>query len=536
MSNSEQPNIMIINAAAFLCTSKLLGFYNFKLCLCFSDIQANSAKLAEAPDLSNVPSEYHEFTNIFSKTKAKVLVPHHSYNLKINLEESAQPLVGSIYSLLASEQETLEEFIKENLNTGFIQPTSSLYSILVLFVKKKDGSLHLYVDFCGLNHISKKDHYLLLLISNLLDLPCKAQVYSNIDLCYAYHLVCIADGDEWKTTFRTRYGSFEWSVMPFGLTNAPIAFQQFINDIFSNLLDVCVVIYLDDILIYLNNMSKHHQHVKKVLKCLHKTSLYAKAKKYKFHSELVEYLEYILSFSGLIMFNDKVKIIQDWPEPKKVKDIQFFLSFTNFYYWFIFNYLDIVISLICLTQKNIPWKFDFSYQDAFNSLKKAFTSTPTLTHWIPNTQLIVETDALDYALAAILSIVNDDNKVYPVVFHSYTFTATELNYDIHDKELLAIFKAFKIWQYYLEDLVYPINVVTDHKNLEYFSTTKVLIQRQAQWSKHLFQFNLIIRFHPGHLGTKLDTLTRRWNIYPKGRNTGYTTVNPHNFKPIFTQE
>ena len=260
--------------------------------------------------------------------------------------------------------------------------------------------------------------------------------------------------------------------MPFGLTNTPAAFQQFINDILSNLLDVCIVIYLDDILIYLNNMSKHHQHVKKVLKHLHKTGLYVKAEKCEFHSKSVEYLRYILSSSSLTMSNNKVKIIQDQLEPKKVKDIQSFLGFANFYHWFIFNYSDIVIPLTRLTRKDIPWKFDSSCQDAFNSLKKAFTSAPILTHWIPNAQLIVETDALDYALAAILSIVNEDNEVHPVAFHSCTFTAVELNYDTHDKELLTIFEAFRIWQHYLEGLAYSINVVTDHKNLEYFLLPK----------------------------------------------------------------
>ena len=122
-------------------------------------------------------------------------------------------------------------------------------------------------------------------------------------------MVRIADSDECKTVFRTRYGSFEWSVMPFGLTNAPVAFQRFMNDIFSDLLDVCVIIYLDDILVYSNNMSKHHRHVKEVLKRLHKAGLYAKAEKCEFHSELVEYLGYILSPSGLTMSDDKVKII-----------------------------------------------------------------------------------------------------------------------------------------------------------------------------------------------------------------------------------
>jgi len=283
-------------------------------------------------------------------------------------------------------------------------------------------------------------------------------------------------------------------------------------------------------------MSEHHRHVKEVLKCLRKAGLYAKAEKCEFHSESVEYLGYILSPSGLTMSDDKIKIIQDWPEPKKVKDIQSFLGFANFYCRFIFNYSDIVIPLTRLTRKDIPWKFDSSCQDAFNSLKKAFTSTPILTHWIPNAQLIVETDASDYALAAILSVVNEDDEVHPVAFHSHTFTVAELNYDTHDKELLAIFEAFKIWQHYLEGLAYPIDVVMDHKNLEYFSTTKVLTRRQAWWSKYLSQFNLVIRFRSGHLGTKPDALTRQWDVYPKGGNTGYTTVSPHNFKPIFTQE
>ena len=224
VSNSKWSNIAIIGTVAFLHVSKLLGSNNFKLCLHSLDIQANSTKLAEVSDLSNISSKYFEFADAFSKTKAEVLPPYRPYDLKINLEEGAQPLVGPIYSLSASEQEALKEFIEENLNMGFIRPTSSLHGALVLFVKKKDGSLHLCVDFHRLNHISKKDRYPLSLISDLLDLSCKAWVYSKIDLCHAYYLVCIANGDEWKTAFRTCYGSFEWSVMPFSLINTPAVF------------------------------------------------------------------------------------------------------------------------------------------------------------------------------------------------------------------------------------------------------------------------------------------------------------------------
>jgi len=140
-----------------------------------------------------------------------------------------------------------------------------------------------------------------------------------------------------------------------------------------------------------------------------------------------------------------VKTIQEWPEPKKVKDIQSFLGFANFYRRFIFNYSDIVIPLTRLTRKDTPWNFNENCRKAFNTLKQAFTSTPILTHWVPDAQLIVETDASDYALAAILSIVTKDNEVHPVAFHSRTFSTPELNYDVHDKELLAIFEAFKIW-------------------------------------------------------------------------------------------
>jgi len=148
----------------------------------------------------------------------------------------------------------------------------------------------------------------------------------------------------------------------------------------------------------------------------------------------------------------------------------------------------------------------------------------------------METDASDYALTAILSIMTKDNEIYPVAFHSWTFSAPELNYNVYDKELLVIFKAFKIWRHYLEGSASPINIVTDHKNLEYFLTTKVLMRRQARWSEYLSQFNLVICFRPRHLGTKPDTLTRQWNVYPKEEDNGYASVNPHNFRPVFTHE
>jgi hypothetical protein len=225
----------------------------------------SAALTRDLSDLSSIPEEYHEFSNVFSKGKAETLPEHHPYNLKIDLEEGQAPPPGRMYSLSLSELGPLRTFIEDNIRSGFIRPTNSLHGALILFVRKKDRSLQLCVDYRRLNKITKKDRYPLFLISNLLDAPWKACTYTKIDLRHAYHLVCIAEDEEWKTTFHTHYGLFKWLVMPFGLSNAPMAFQRFMNDIFGDLLDVCVIVYLDDILIYSDDMSQHKKHVKEVL-------------------------------------------------------------------------------------------------------------------------------------------------------------------------------------------------------------------------------------------------------------------------------
>src|SRR5882724_2797339 len=233
----------------------------------------------------------------------------------------------------------------------------------------------------------------------------------------------------------------------------------------------------------------------------------------------------MVSPKGLTMAPYKVQIIQDWLEPQKVKDIQSFLRFTNFYCRFIFRYSEITVPLMHLTCKGTPWHFTDECHSAFEALKKAFTTAPVLTHWIPDTQITVETDASNYALAAVLSIMTSNGKLHPIVFHSQTFSAPELNYDVHNKELLTIFEAFKRWRHYLKGSGLPIDMVTDHQNLKYFSMTKILMCQQAHWSKYFSGFNLVIHFHPGKLGTKPNALTRQWDIYLKEGNSDYASVN-----------
>ena len=179
-----------------------------------------------------------------------------------------------------------------------------------------------------------------------------------------------------------------------------------------------------------------------------------------------------------------------------------------------------MLPLTRLTQKDVSWNWSDSCERAFNNLKRAFTSAPILMHWDPEAKIIVETDVPDAALAAILSTYKGD-ELHPIAFHSRSFQAAEHNYDVHDKELLAIFEAFK-WHHYLEGTFSPVEVITDHRNLEYFYKSKLLIHRQARWSEFLSQFNLKICFRPGKLGTKPDTLTQRWDVYPGGGDRAVT--------------
>jgi len=218
---------------------------------------------------NQIPSEYHDFLDMFSKSKADKLPDHNpAYDHHINLEDGKQLLFGPIYNLSKVESAALWEFLQENLARNFIWPSQSACRAPVLFVKKKDGSLQLCVDWRGLNSITKKDRYLLPLIPNLLNRLCGSCVYTKIDLRSVYNLVRIALGDEWKTMFQTCYRSFDFLVMHFGLTNAPATFQRLMNTIFTDCLDTFIIIYLDNILIFSKNPKEHQEHVHEVLACL----------------------------------------------------------------------------------------------------------------------------------------------------------------------------------------------------------------------------------------------------------------------------
>ncbi|MBW0534587.1 hypothetical protein O181_074302 [Austropuccinia psidii MF-1] len=394
--------------------------------------------------LKVVPPSYHQSLNVFSKVKAEKLPPHCACDHHMKLEGLLPP-VGVIYSISNHESETIWAYISENVEKGFIRPSSSSTGAPVLFFKKKDGGLRLCVDYRKLNAITRKNRYPVPPMNQLLTIFQSSTIFSKIDLHGAYNLLIIKEGDEHLTAFRTKYGSYEYLVMPFGPTNAPSSFQNLVNDIFANFLDIFVVVYLDDIMVFSSSEEEHIKNVASVLQRLRDINLCSKASKCVFHASSVEYLGYAVSSYGLKIDSSKVQQILNFPQPKNIKALQFFLGFANFYCHFIKNYSKKITSLTSLLKKDSPFIFNKEAVSQFQILKEALTTSPILSHFNPSLPTIVETDALDYALGAVLSQVNDSGN-HPIAFDSCKLLPDELKYEIHDKELLGIVWALRRWR------------------------------------------------------------------------------------------
>jgi len=316
-------------------------------------------------------------------------------------------------------------------------------------------------------------------------------IFTKIDLKWGYNLICIKECDEWKTAFRTRFGLYEYIVMPFGLANAPVTFQNMINEVLRDLIDQGVVACMDDILIYSPTEDEHVHIVTSVLWLLQENDLMVAPEKCEWHTSKVEFLGYIISADGVSMAEDKVQTLLEWAPCTNVMAVQSFLGFANFYRRFIKGFSKICKPLMDLTKKGIRWQWTEEEQNAFRMLKRRFTTAPILRHFDSALPTVMETDASDFAIGAAL-LQQVEGRLHPVAFHSQKMDKAEINYEIHDKEMLAVVSAFKEWRRYLEGARFQIIVYTDHKNLEYFATTKVLNRRQAQWAQELAGYDFKI--------------------------------------------
>ncbi|MBW0593319.1 hypothetical protein O181_133034, partial [Austropuccinia psidii MF-1] len=321
--------------------------------------------------------------------------------------------------------------------------------------------------------------------------------------------------------------------MPFGLTNAPASFQNLVNDIFSDFWDIYVVVYLDVIIVFSSHEEEHVKHVASVLQRLRDNNMFAKASKCIFHASSVEYLGYVVSSDGLKMDSSKAEKILNWPQPKIIKALQSFLGFANFYRCFIKNYSKKITPLTSLLRKDSPFIYNKEALSRFQILKEAFTTAPILSSLNPFLATIVETDASDYALNSVLSLVNDSGK-HPIAFYSCKLLPAELDYEIHDKELLGIVWALKQLKALLS-LSNSFEVLTDHSSLQYFMSSQFLTSRQAHWAEFLSEFHFTMIYRPGRLATLPDALSCEDNMCPE-RGVDFISKNPLNFHQVIKQD
>ena len=293
------------------------------------------------------------------------------------------------------------------------------------------------MDYRALNQITIPNQYPLPLMQELQDRVQGAQWFTKMDLKNGFHLIRMRKGDKWKTAFRTRYGLFEFQVIPFGLTNAPSTFQDMMNHVLSDILDMGVLAYKDDILVYAKTEEEHDRLVKEVLRKLQENGLAVSPEKCVWKAQEVEFLGYVIGKDGIKMAKAKVEAVLEWKLPKSLTEVQSYLGFANFYRRFIQDYSQVARSLTELTkkEKKEEWSWNPEAQAAFEVLKQRFTTVPILAPFDPAKKVIIETDASDFALGAVLSQRDEENCLHPVTFHSRKFQPVEINYEIHDKEL-----------------------------------------------------------------------------------------------------
>ncbi|KAG8424880.1 hypothetical protein J3458_022432 [Metarhizium acridum] len=398
------------------------------------------------------------------------------------------------------------------LQKGYIRPSESPAGYPILWVPKKNGKLRPCIDYRHLNKITIKNRYPLPLMTEIRDKVGKAKWFTTLDLKGAYNLIRMKEGHEWMTAFRTSRGHYEYLVMPFGLTNAPATFQRMIDTILRKQLGVFVVVYLDDILIYSDTLEEHKRHVHEVLQTLQDNKLLVEASKCQFHQNTVHFLGYVLTHGEIRMSPDKIKTIKEWPTPKNLKEVRGFTAFVNFYRKFLSGYGDISRPLTNLTKKEVGFQWNEPEATAFQKMKDLVTSEPVLKAPDQDKTYELETDASDFALGGQLGQRDDQGRLHPVAFFSKKLHGPELNYGIHDKELMAIIECFKEWRHYLIGAKHQIKVYTDHKNLTSFLTTKDLNKRQIRWYETLTDYDFEIIYRKGSENGRADALSRREDL------------------------
>ncbi len=440
-------------------------------------------------DLRTILSDYyHEFLNVFNHTMTKKLPPlreedtDHQIKLEeVNEKESKVPW-GPLYNMTREKLLVLHKTLTELLNKQFIQVSNSPAAVSVLFIQKSEGELQFCVNYCGLNWITQKNHYPLSLIYETLWNIKWAQWYIKLNVIAAFYKIWIATEDKWKTAFCMRYRLYEWMMTSFELVNVSSTFQRYINWVLQNFLNEFCSAYVDDILIFTDELlHQHWNHVQKILLRLWEASLQIDIDKCEFEVKSIKYLEFILKVRKRIQMNpQKVKVIMNWQAPKSVKSVQSFIDFANFYWKFIKNFSNLILSMMALIQKNMFFKWTEKVNQGFMKLKAMFISVSILVSFDHTHMTVMKTDSSGWCIdETLLQLMN--NVWRPCAYYLKKNAPAECNYKIYDKEMLVIIQCLKEWDAELRS-VSSFQIHTDHKNLKYFMTVRKLTEQQMRWS------------------------------------------------------
>ncbi len=467
-----------------------------------------------------VPPQYRAYMDVFSDEESKKYPPKRPWDHRIELKPGAPAtLISKTIPLSATEQRELEEFIKEHEARGTIRRSKSPYAASFFFIKKKNGKLRPVQDYRPINEWTIKNRYPLPLIPQLIDRIGNAELITVVDIRWGYNTVQIIEEDRHKAAFVTNRGLFEPTVMFFGLTNSPATFQTMMDTIFhEQIARGTLTVYMDDIAIHTKrendetedqHLQRHRQLVREMLTILRKHSLYLNIDKCQFEKQEVDYLGVRIGGRSIKMEEAKVERVKTWRPPRNVTEVRRFLGFTGYYRYFIKGYSQIARPLLDLTKKSTEWHWEEPQQRAFEGLRDKMCSKPVLTHPDPDRTFYLQTDASTKGVGAVLTQEADGTrKRKPIAYYSGTFSPAEENYDIYEKEFLAVLKALEHWRAHLIWTKKPFIIETDHKNLTHWKEPKRLTGRTARWHEKLQDYNFKIVHIAGTTNGPADALSR----------------------------
>ena len=437
----------------------------------------------------------------------------------------ANPININAYPLSPVHLQEQSRQIATLLEQGLIEESSSPWGFPILFAKKPGGKWRMCVDFRALNAVTKKNGYPLPRIQECLDLIGQAKVLSKLDFTQGYHQMLITAKDREKAAFNTREGKFQYKVMPFGLCNAPASFQTFMNRILRPFLGKFVVVYLDDIVVYSENEKDHIRHLTKIFEVLRQHTLYARPSKCIFCVPSLEFCGHLVGGGTIRPLSSKVAIIRDWPVPTNVHEVRVFLGMVTYYRRFIGGFAFICVPLFDLLKESdaeirkkkyrkILW--NTSTEAAFQELKARLTAEPVLLQPDTTIAFFIETDASEWAIGAVLLQAHPKTgRLHPVAYEGRKLSPAEINYPVHEKELLAIKYALQTWRIYIDN-GHTTTIYTDHESLKYLATMRNPTKRLARWIEEFGEYNLSIQYRKGSDNAVPDAISRRPDFMGEG--------------------